>query len=56
MKAQILAAHLSPSGEELLLNCFGAAYLGTATRLLDLGWARSPSVTENLEKTYGVEF
>jgi hypothetical protein len=55
IKAAVLAAHLSPKGEELLGNCFGMEYMNTCSRLLSLDWLRSPRVRENLKKDFNVE-
>ncbi len=55
IKAAVLAAHLSPKGEELLGNCFGMEYMNTCSRLLTLDWLRSPRVRENLKKDFAVE-
>ncbi|HEV8580154.1 MAG TPA: hypothetical protein VGX68_13870 [Thermoanaerobaculia bacterium] len=55
MKSAILASHLSPAGEELLFNCFGPEYLGTASKLLTLDWLHSPKVTQNLAKSFEVQ-
>lgn len=54
IKAFILATHLSPKGEQLLLNCFGFAYLRTCSELLTLEWLRSDDVQENLRRCFGV--
>jgi len=55
LRAAILAAHLSPSGQELLFNCFGAGYAGAAGNALALDWLRSPRVSGNLEQVFHVE-
>jgi hypothetical protein len=55
IKAAVLAAHLSPKGEELLGNCFGMEYMNTCSRLLSMDWLRSPRVRENLKKNFDVE-
>jgi hypothetical protein len=55
MRVAILAAHLSPKGEELLANCFGLEYMNLCNQLLSLGWLHSGRVHENLEKTFGVK-
>ncbi len=55
MKAAILAAHLSPKGEELLANCFGLEYMNTCNRLLSLDWLHSGRVHDNLEKNFGIK-
>jgi hypothetical protein len=55
IKAAVLAAHLSPKGEELLGNCFGMEYMNTCSRLLSLDWLRSPRIRENLKKDFNVE-
>jgi hypothetical protein len=52
VKAAILAAHLTPEGEELLANCFGLEYMSTCNRLLTLDWLRSDRVRNNLEKSF----
>jgi hypothetical protein len=54
MKAEIMAAHLSPSGEELLLNCFGVEYMTTSATVLTLDWMRTRRVEENLRRAFGV--
>jgi hypothetical protein len=54
MKAEVLAAHLLPRQKELLLNCFGADYLNSATTLLSMDWLRSGTVVETLERDFGV--
>ncbi len=55
MKAAILAAHLSPIGQQLLSNCFGLEYMNTCNRLLSLDWLENGRVHENLKKNFGVE-
>lgn len=55
MKSAILAAHLSPKGEELLLNCFGVEYVRTCSNLLTLEWLHSKKVTENLDRSFHVK-
>jgi hypothetical protein len=55
MKAAILAAHLSPAGQELLANCFGLEYMNTCNRLLSLDWLHSGRVHDNLEKNFGTK-
>ena len=52
MKPAILAAHLSPTQEEMLMNCFGAEYLKTSSSLLALDWLRSDAMQKNLEKNF----
>jgi hypothetical protein len=54
MKAAILAARLSPRGEELLFNAFGAEYLGLCSELLRLDWLHSKRVEDNLRNVFGV--
>lgn len=54
MKAAILAAHLSPKGQELLANCFGLEYMNICNQLLSLDWLHSGRVHDNLEKNFGV--
>jgi hypothetical protein len=54
-KAAILAGHLGPDDERLLLNCFGADYLDTTTRLLGLAWLHTEPVRSNLRSVYGIE-
>ncbi len=56
MKAAILAAHLSPRGQELLANCFGLQYMNTCNRLLSLDWLRAGRVHDNLQKDFFVQF
>jgi hypothetical protein len=55
LKAAILAAHLTPKAEELLLNSFGVEYLTTCENLLRLEWLHSERVLENLEKSFKVK-
>lgn len=55
MKAAILAAHLSNSGQQLLSNCFGLEYMNTCNRLLSLDWLHSGRVHDNLEKNFGIK-
>ncbi len=55
MKAAILAAHLSPKGQELLANCFGLEYMNTCNRLLSLDWLYSGRVHDNLEENFGIK-
>jgi hypothetical protein len=55
MKAAILAAHLSPRGEELLLNCFGPAYVTRVASLLSLDWLHSGKVPANLRRVFRIE-
>ena len=55
MKAAILAAHLSPRGQELLANCFGLDYMNTCNRLLSLDWLQSGRIHDNLEKNFGTK-
>jgi hypothetical protein len=54
MKAAILAARLSPPGEELLFNSFGAEYLGVCSELLRLDWLHTNKVEGNLRSVFGV--
>jgi hypothetical protein len=46
---------LNPKGEELLLNCFGAEYMSVTSRLVTLEWLHSPTVRENLEKSFHIK-
>lgn len=55
IKAEILAGHLSRDGENLLMNCFGAEYMTTSSKLLRLDWLRSERVIKNLEKHFNVK-
>jgi hypothetical protein len=55
MKASIPAAHLSPAGEELLFNDFGAEYMKLCSDLLRLDWLHSQNVTGNLERIFQVK-
>ncbi|TKJ38901.1 MAG: hypothetical protein CEE38_04175 [Planctomycetes bacterium B3_Pla] len=55
MKATMLAARLSPKGEELLLNSFGLNYMQTCADLLTLRWLKSGEVSENLKRNFGVD-
>jgi hypothetical protein len=54
MRAQILAGHLTPEDQALLLRCFGVEYMNTCSRLIDLDWMRGKKVTENLKRAFGV--
>jgi hypothetical protein len=54
LKPAILAAHLSPVQEEMLLNCFGPEYMKTTSSLLTLEWLHSESVRKNLQRSFGV--
>lgn len=54
LKSEILAAHLSPKGEALLLNCFGVRYMATVSSLLTLDWLHSGSVPRNLKTAFRV--
>jgi hypothetical protein len=55
MKAAILAPHLTPGAEELLLNSFGVEYLSTCRNMLSLDWLHTQRVTQNLEKNFSVK-
>lgn len=55
IKAEILAGHLSRDGENLLMNCFGAEYMTTCSKLLRLDWLRSERVIKNLERNFNVK-
>jgi len=55
LKAAILAAHLNPTGQELLANCFGLEYMNTCNRLLSLEWLFSGRIHDNLEKNFGIK-
>ena len=55
LKAAILAAHLSPKGQELLANCFGLEYMNTCNRLLSLDWLQTGRVRDNLEENFGIK-
>jgi hypothetical protein len=54
MKAEIMAAHLNPRGEELLLNCFGLDYMTTSASLLTLDWMHAQRVRQNLQRAFGI--
>lgn len=54
MKAEIMAAHLTPQDEELLLNCLGVEYMTTCANLLTLDWMRIDRMKDNLERAFGV--
>jgi hypothetical protein len=54
LKAAILAAHLSPKGQELLANCFGLEYMNTCNRLLSLDWLRSGRIHDTLEQNFKI--
>ena len=56
MKPAILAAHISPMQEVMLMNCFGADYVNTVSSLITLGWMHSDPVKKNLELSFGVSF
>jgi hypothetical protein len=55
IKATMLAARLSPKGEELLLNSFGLSYMQICAELLTLQWLKSGEVNENLKRCFGVD-
>jgi hypothetical protein len=55
IKATMLAARVSPKGEELLLNSFGLNYMQTCAELLTLRWLRSGDVSENLKRCFDVD-
>lgn len=54
MKPAILAAHISPVQEIMLMNCFGADYVNGVSSLITLGWMRSDPVKKNLALSFGV--
>jgi len=54
LKPAILAAHLSPLQEEMLMNCFGPEYMKTTSSLLTLEWLHSDSVRKNLQRSFRV--
>jgi fumarate reductase subunit C len=54
IRSSVLAGHLTPDGERLLFNRFGAEYLSTCAELVSLEWMRSERVSRNLKNTYGV--
>ncbi len=54
MRAQILAGHLTPADQALLLRCFGVEYMNTCSRLIDLDWMRGKKVADNLKRAFGV--
>jgi hypothetical protein len=55
MKAEILAARISPSGEELLFNAFGPEYVALCSVLLRLDWLHSKKIKDNLKDSFGVK-
>jgi hypothetical protein len=54
MKPAILAAHISPVQEVMLLNCFGAGYVNDVASLITLGWLHADDVTKKLKLSFGV--
>jgi hypothetical protein len=54
MKAAILTGHLSRTGEELVLNCFGVEYMTIVAKLLTLDWLHTKKVTGNLKKAFEI--
>jgi hypothetical protein len=54
MKPAILAAHMSPGQEIMLMNCFGADYVDAAAGVITLDWLRSDPVKRNLESNFKV--
>jgi len=55
LRPAILAAHLSPADEELLVNCFGPGYVRVAARLVALEWLRADPVRGDLARSFGIE-
>jgi hypothetical protein len=53
MRAKILAGHLTPRDQALLLKCFGFGYMHTVSQLVTLDWLRG-KVSENLARAFGV--
>ena len=51
----MLAAHLSRSGQQLLLNCFGAEYMNTAADLVTLNWLHALHVWDNLKRSFAID-
>jgi hypothetical protein len=54
MKPAVLAAHISPVQEIMLMNCFGADYVNSVSSLITLDWLRSDPVKKNLALNFGV--
>jgi hypothetical protein len=54
LRPAILAAHLSPAEEELLIRCFGPAYVRVASRVVALEWLRDDPVRSELERGFGI--
>ena len=54
MKPAILAAHISPVQEVMLLNCFGAGYVNDVASLVTLDWLHADDVTKKLKLSFGV--
>jgi len=54
MKPAILAAHISPVQEVMLLNCFGAGYVSDVASLVTLDWLHADDVTKKLKSSFGV--
>jgi hypothetical protein len=54
MKPAILAAHISPVQEVMLLNCFGAGYVKDVASLVTLDWLHADDVTKKSKLSFGV--
>jgi hypothetical protein len=54
MRAKIMAGHLTPKDQTLLLKCFGFDYMNTMSQLVKLDWLRAKNVTDNLQRAFGV--
>ncbi len=54
LRSAMLAAHLSPRDEELLVNCFGPDYTRRAAQLVTLEWLRSDPVRHDLKESFGI--
>jgi hypothetical protein len=55
LKSMILAASLSPTEEQLLLNEFGPEYTRSTKDLLSMRWLYSQQVTNDLQTFYSVK-
>jgi len=55
LRPAILAAHLSPTEEELLIKCFGPDYVRVASRVVALEWLRTDPIQSELERGFGIK-
>lgn len=55
MRSSVLAGHLTPDGERLLFNRFGAGYMSTCAELVSLEWMRSERISRNLKSSFKVD-